>query len=328
MRCKADRGNIEYHRAARLIPEHRVSALGCRVTFLAVHKRSVTLSDDHRRSFPPSLNAVRSEFQILCDAHGGPVPLIAAADPNGLQNALEHACSEFFFAKSWDAYRDWEPDKVIAMQHWPWVAFAASQYRFEREQKGQYSDEPTPTEIRNLVRSIAKGALTLGQNLVRLKDLSSRLGDMEAPDRRAHLAWLHEFIAQNILGIRRDIDDSPEAMAASHFAVLDLYRRLICIEVAAGEADKRIMPELLRRPRMQGDRGLTRLVFRAKLIWKSLTGRTASVNKVTRAGSADNRPDFTIFVSNIAKLACNHEPTLDEIETAFRTPNSAKRKLQ
>jgi hypothetical protein len=34
LRCKAGRANIECQRAARLIPEHRVSALGCRVTLL------------------------------------------------------------------------------------------------------------------------------------------------------------------------------------------------------------------------------------------------------------------------------------------------------
>jgi hypothetical protein len=212
------------------------------------------------------------------------------------------------------------------MQHWPWVAFAASQYRYEREVKEKYNEEPTPTEIRTLVRSIAKNARALCQNLVRLQDLSYRLGDTEAPDRRPHLAWLHEFISQNLSETRSQIDDSPDAMAAAHFAALDFYQRLIRIEVATTASDERIMPELLRRPRMQGDRGLGHLVFRAESVWQSLTGRKASTNKVTRAGSHDDRPDFAIFVGNIAKLACGHEPTLDEIATAFRTSNAEKNK--
>lgn len=284
------------------------------------------MSDDHRRSFPPSLNAVRSEFQILCDAHGGPVPLIAAADPNGLQNALEHACSEFFFAKSWDAYRDWEPDKVRAMQHWPWVAFAASQYRFERNEKEKYKEEPRPKEVEKLVGSIATNAKALCQNLIRLQDLSFRLGDTEAPYRRPHLAWMHEFLSQNLLQARSQIDDNPEVMVAAHFAALDFYQRLARIEVAANAANERILPDLLRRPRPQGDRGLGHLVSRASLIWRSLTGREASVNKVARSGSHDDdRPDFVIFVSNIARLAFKREPTFSQIATAFGTRNSAQK---
>jgi hypothetical protein len=213
------------------------------------------------------------------------------------------------------------------MQHWPWVAFAAAQYRFERQTKEKYKEEPTPTEIRTLVRSIAKSARALCQNLTSLQDLSYRLGDT-VPDRRPHLAWLHEFISQNILETRPQINESPDAMAAAHFAAFDLYQRLVRIEVAARTADERIMPELLRRPRMQGDKALGRLVSRSTLIWQSVAGRKASVNKVTRASSHDNRPDFAIFVSNIAKLACNREPTLDEIQTAFRTPKAKKNKLK
>jgi hypothetical protein len=214
------------------------------------------------------------------------------------------------------------------MRHWPWVAFAASQYRFERKQKQKYNEEPTPTEIRALVRSIAKNARALCQGIIRLQELSNRLGDIEAPDRRAHLAWLHEIISQNILEPSPQINDSPDAMVLSHFAAIDLCQRLTRIELAANAVDDHIAPELLRRPRMQGDRGLSGLVYLSALIWKSLTGRKASINKVTRARSADDRPDFVLFVSKVAKLSCNHEPTPAEIETAFDTLKAAKNKSE
>jgi hypothetical protein len=176
------------------------------------------------------------------------------------------------------------------------------------------------------MRSIAKHAKALGRDLTHLQDLADRLSDMEAPDRRSHLAWLHEFISQNIIETRGEIDDSPEAMAAAHFATLDLCHRLARIEVSAKHAaTTRIMPELLRRPRMQGDRGLAGLVWRAASIWRSLTGRVASVNKVTRAAGGDDRPDFAIFVANLAKMSCGGEPSLAEIETAFRTPKDQKK---
>ena len=113
-------------------------------------------------------------------------------------------------------------------------------------------------------------------------------------------------------------------MVAADSEIAGLYRHLTRVELAATAAAKRIAPELLRRPRRQSDPGLPHLVDHAAVIWLSLTRRRASVNRVTRRG--DKRPDFAIFVTNIAKMACGHEPTLDEIATAFRTRNSAKSK--
>ena len=99
--------------------------------------RSVALSPK-RQSFPPDLSKVPSEFKILCDDHGGPVPLSDTVE----LRSFELACGQFPFGRSWNAYREWEPDKTEAMRHWPWVALAADQYRFEREAKAQYANEP------------------------------------------------------------------------------------------------------------------------------------------------------------------------------------------
>lgn len=275
-----------------------------------------------RQSFPPDLSKVPSEFKILCDDHGGPVPLSDTVE----LRSFELACGQFPFGRSWNAYREWEPDKTEAMRHWPWVALAADQYRFEREAKAQYANEPKPSEVTTLINSIATDAKALRNNLMRLQELSYRLGDAQAPLRRPHISWLHEFISQiHLAGPRAEIDDDPIVMIGADSELAGLYLRLNRVELAATAAAKRIAPELLRRPRRQSDPGLPHLVDHAAVIWVSLTRRRASVNRVTRRG-ADKRPDFAIFVTNIAKMACGHEPTLDEIATAFRTRNSAKSK--
>ena len=159
---------------------------------------------------------------------------------------------------------------------------------------------------------------------MRLQELSYRLGDAQAPLRRPHISWLHEFISQiHLAGPRAEIDDDPIVMIGADSELAGLYLRLNRVELAATAAAKRIAPELLRRPRRQSDPGLPHLVDHAAVIWLSLTRRRASVNRVTRR---DERPDFAILVTNIAKMACGHESTLDEIATAFRTRNSAKSK--
>jgi hypothetical protein len=280
------------------------------------------LSD--KQSLPPSLSAIRSEFQILCDNHGGPAPVCEGIE----RSTFEWACREFYFAQTWTAYQRWAQDETNARRYWPWVALVAAQYKFERTEKESYDDEPKPSEITALVNSIAIDAQNLRNNLASLQNLSCRLGDAEFPWRRLHLAWIHEYISQSLTaGPRGEIDDEPSVGLAAHFAMLQFCKRLVWVEVAAAHvAANRIDPELLKRLRMQADRGISRMVAHAAMIWKSLTGRPASVNKVTRAGSDDGRPDFAIFVSNIAELACNHQPTLAEIVTAFRTPNSAENK--
>jgi hypothetical protein len=98
---------------------------------------------DNAHRFPTNLSGIRSEFQVLCDDKGGPAPLWEGLD----EWILERPCNQFPFDRTWDAYREWQPDPVKAMRHWPWVALAASQYRFERAQKQRYTDEPKPTEL-------------------------------------------------------------------------------------------------------------------------------------------------------------------------------------
>jgi hypothetical protein len=270
-------------------------------------------------SLPPS------EFEVLC-ADGGPVPLSETVD----RSALAWACQQFHFNEAWATYRDWEPDEVRARRYWPWVALSAAQYQFEREEKAKYADEPKPSELTALMNGIATGANSLGNDLTRLQVLSYRLGEAETPERRQHLAWMRAYIAQSLAaGPRGEVDEADTALGIAAFAAIpEFCKRLAWLEMAAREAVERISPELLRRSRPQSDRGLGFLVAHASIIWEPLTERPASVNKVTRKG-CDERPDFAIFVANIAKLACGNQPTLHEIATAFRrlhTRNSAKSK--
>src|SRR5262249_39756295 len=104
---------------------------------------TVTFMPNKVGSFSPSLSAIRSEFQTLCEEQGGPVTLSETVE----RRTLESACKEFGFRQAWDTYRQWQPDRLVAMRHWPWVALAADQYRFERSQKAKYVDEPKPSEI-------------------------------------------------------------------------------------------------------------------------------------------------------------------------------------
>jgi hypothetical protein len=275
-------------------------------------------------NFPPSLSAIRSEFQVLCEELGGPVTLSETVD----HRTLEWACKVFGFRQAWETFRKWQPDRLAAMRHWPWVALAADQYRFERTAKAKYVDEPKPSEILELVTRIAAKANGLGNDLARLNDLSFRLPDPEAPTRQGHLAWLNEFLVQNLAkGPQSEVDEKD---FVSNFLLSDFLKHLGWVEIAAKTAIKRIEPELLRRVQPQADRGLGNLVWRCAKIWESLTSRKASINKVTRrGGEGDERPDFAIFVSNVTTMACGQEPTLNEITTAFhRTRSSAKKKPQ
>lgn len=268
-----------------------------------------------------------SEFDVLCDEYGGPVPLCELVEPI----ALVCACQRFRFHQAWATYRDWEPDEARAKRYWPWVALAAAQYQFERDEKAKYADEPKPSELTALLNAIAISANNLGDDLARLQGLSYRLSDAETPERRQHLAWMRAYIAQSLAaGPRSEVDKADPALGIVTFAAIpEFCKRLAWLEMAARKAVERVSPELLRRVRPQSDRGLGFLVARALIIWESLTGRRASVNKVIRKGSDDERPDFAIFITNVAKLACGNEPTLNEIVTAFRrlrTRNSVKNK--
>src|SRR5262249_41619578 len=145
--------------------------------------------------------------------------------------------------------------------------------------------------------------------------------------RTPHLTWLREYLVQNAaIGPRPDVDESPEALLRSSILGQDFFKRLIVLSVAARAAAVRLDKDLLARTRSASDDSLPRLVGRLAEIWTSLTGRPRpSINKVTSGDRDDNRPDFVLFVCDIARLATGAEPTFNQVATAFRTRYPGKK---
>ena len=108
------------------------------------------------------------------------------------------------------------------------------------------------------------------------------------------------------------------------FGKESFVRRLIDVEVAAGEAMKRVHTDLLKRKKGQADPGLYNLVWRGAEIWSSLTGRTPSTNKVHRRSGGG--PDFVAFIEVIVSLAGGPPPSRKNVEISLRnrrTPDRA-----
>jgi hypothetical protein len=273
---------------------------------------------ESRSSFPSNLAGVPTELDRLYQELGGPAPLSVTIDPH----AFRRPCEVFCFERVWPAFNYWVTDESVGRRYWPWIAFVASQYRFERREKEKYVDEPKPSEFANLLKKIGRSSEALVHDLGKLRELASRLDDSEAPLRRAHMEWAQEYLSQSLLAGPQEVNEHPLVSMQAHGAWRHLIRKLVWLSVAAKSVKKRVRPQLLTRPRMQGDRGLGNLVERAALIWAAMTDRPASVNKVT-----SGPPDFVTFVGNVAEMSCGHRPTFDEIDTAFRhTPNRAEKK--
>jgi hypothetical protein len=257
---------------------------------------------------------LRSQFQALCEEKGGPILII---EPVPL-TTMAMACEHFPLEPVWQAYREWSANESEALRYWPWIALAADLYRFERETKAGYDDEPKPSEVLTLLNNITTKAQTLRRDLMQLDALSRRLGDPEAPLRRGHLAWLRECISQSLTAGRvLEPSDNPEAMFDAG-GMYETWNHLELLEATAKAALSRYDPKLLSRVRMQADRGLISLVSRCGRIWKALTKREPSVHRSIRQGAGDDKPPFARFVTNIAKLASGFEPELAEMATASK----------
>src|SRR5262249_6575692 len=112
------------------------------------------------------------------------------------------------------------------------------------------------------------------------------------------------------------VDESPEALIRSYILGEDFFKRLIALSVAARTAAARLDKDLIARTRSASDDSLYNLVWRCAEIWTSLTDRPPSINKVTSGDRDDNRPDFVLFVCDIARLATCTEPTFNQVATA------------
>jgi hypothetical protein len=228
-----------------------------------------------KRRFPPSLNAVKSEYKIFCERHGGPI----ICDDSFAGIDFEHCCREFPRRMFGPTIDRWVSDPVHGIRHWPVMAFAASQYAFRQREFKKYGAEASPAEVRELLDEIGNSSRRLCRALAQLQEMSARLSDGTAPLAGPHLSWLDAIIAQAMAG-RPAADVSEQQLASVHFARMDFLGRLGDVEAAAGYAQQRVDPELLRRGRTSENRALRTLVAMAKPIWQSLTGRKPSVNKV------------------------------------------------
>jgi hypothetical protein len=276
--------------------------------------REVRAMAENKRRFPPSLNAVKSEYKVFCDQYGSPI----TCDGRFADIHLEHCCRDFPRRKFEPTIKRWVTDPVHGIRHWPVMAYAASQYAFRQREFKKYGAEASPALVRELLDEIRKSARRLSRALARFQEMSARLSDGTAPLAGPHLSWMDEIIAQAMAGqLAPEVNE--ERLALVHAARMDFLRRLVDVEIAARDVQERLDPKLLRRTRTSENRALRTLVAMAKPIWQSLTGRKPSVNKV----AGDRKSDFVTFVQELAKIAGGPEPTFKQVQAVFtvRTPD-------
>ena len=264
-------------------------------------------------SIPTDLDRVYDEF-------GGPAPI---HEPMPDRRNFERYCSEFSLHAITPILEVWNEDFVAIRQHWPWVAFAASQYRFEQVEWKKYDDELKPDEICTLLERLDTTLGKVVQDLCDLQKLSSRLRDWKAPNRRGHLGWMYEFLIQNLHSPTPEIDTRPEALIRSFEGSEIFIKQLAQLRAAAQVARNQMDKSLLTRSKPQsGQEGLYNLAWRSAQIWESLTGRIPSANKVSSKKRDADSPDFVLFVQEIARLATGKVPTRNQIETALNAAKS------
>ena len=270
------------------------------------------------QQLPPSLSSVPSEFKKLCDEVGGPADIGITIN----KNYMEHCCRDYPASLLLPTLLRFQKDETIARRHWPWAAFAISHYVFQKSELAKYSDEPKPQEIIDLLGQITQAAHDLSSGLSRLQALSYRLSDPSTIHRRAHLAWLNEFISQAIAGqLTSDMNEDRDQLAVNHFKKLELIKQLSVIELAAKAATHRVDKSLLERERSQSDPALTDFVFRCGEIWKSLTGRIPSAEKIHPKIERDGptEPDFVIFLQDLTQSAgIATRPSRHQVLTSLR----------
>jgi hypothetical protein len=231
-------------------------------------------------------------------------------------------CDEFSWREVEPTLRGFQKDRDITKRHWPWVAFALDQYRFERNQLQGRGATLNPSDVVELLNDIRRSAKKLAKSLGRLQEYSYSVGDPAAPLKQPHLAYLDQFISQAAAGhFAAEVNESGEHMAHVFFGKQSFLKRLIEVEVAAGEAAKRADESLLKRKKGQADPGLYNLVWRCAEIWRSMTGRKASAQKVHTADAEDpddEDPDFVKFVQCLVHLASGPRPSRKQIETSLR----------
>ena len=268
---------------------------------------------DGQRYWPPSLNSVPTELDKLYE-DGGPAKL--GNEPLD-KRKFKSACDEYPLQRIAPLLRPFCNEERAIRRHWPWTALALSRYLFEIKERNKYSDERSPKEWKELLQAIAKGAQKLATNLAEVEAASHRLADPAAPFRRGHIAWFDELFARAAAGRADNAEaDDDSQIAINHFAKRAFLRLLVDVERSAESAIKILDPSLLTRTRGQNSPALDHFVWLNARMWKSLTGRRASAQRLNSNDRED--PDFVLIVSDLAKLGQAPSPTRREIETSLR----------
>jgi hypothetical protein len=174
------------------------------------------------------------------------------------------------------------------------------QYRLERNELQRPGAKLNPTEVVELLNDISRSAKELANGLLgRLQEYSNSVADPAAPLRQPHLAYLDEFISQAAAGHRAaEVNQDSQHAAHVFFGKQSFLKRLIEVEVAAGEAANRAVVDLLKRKRGQSDPGIYNLVWRCAEIWQSMTGREAGPTRCIPAMT------MTLPLSNSFNALC------------------------
>ena len=113
------------------------------------------------------------------------------------------------------------------------------------------------------------------------------------------------------------MNEDNRQMLVDDFKKMGLLRQLEKVEIAAKMAKQRVDKSLLKRKRGQSNPALPNFIFRCGQIWKSLTERKPSAEKVHRK-IQPSEPDFLIFVRGLAKSAGLTPPSRHQVATSLR----------
>jgi hypothetical protein len=269
---------------------------------------------------PPSgisLSSAKTEYQKFCDSTGGPIEIDGFAKID-----YRHCCQDFPKIKFRPIIERWQEDQKTGIRHWPAMAFAANDYRFRQQQFASYGRPPSQSDIRDLLSTIARSARELHTALTKLQGFASQLNDGAVPLAIPHLVWIDQYIAQAAAGvISKELVRDPDAIARIFCERTELLKRIIAVDAAASTVSiDRLDTSLLKRPtKVPENRALRRLVSIAKPIWKSLTGRPPSTNKLSKkTGEDESLPDFVRFVRELAEIGGGPIPTFKQVVVAFK----------
>lgn len=226
-----------------------------------------------------------------------------------------------------------------ALRHWPWTALGCHWWRMSQESNAKRDRfEITPTKIRESLKRISDNARDILDDLQMLIDLTNTPLPHQHT-RAAHINWILNYlylIQDHDIRLYdfRTTEITGELAVAVVNSRYELHERLVRLSESAGALGDFANRDLLATRSPGEDPGLATFVGELASIWLSLTGRKASVNKISSRPD-DPRPAFVRFVQGVADLQVRASaaprpwtaeakafamvaPTFSQIATAFR----------